>query len=330
MSIDMQYDAWEQLCANAFDVPQKGLIVLLISSEESLAFYSDASANHFAAKKPNAPLLHTVGGYISTVAHWRRFRREWQKELTKKGLTHFHMTEFEYAQNAVLTNKPLSHKSPYNGWKYEEFQPFLKRLHAVINRKNRKGHFRMAGFMATVIKADFDRFVPAGMEKELGFNSYYMWNMILNMESIAIWAEENKHAGPIHYVFASGDGEEGNIGQWFKACWDVEHMREHYKLSKSYSVMPYSIAAMRPEPAIQAADVGAYELNKYWLAVADAGYDQSLVKPRRSLLNLVKSKHSGNLMRYDELMLALKDVMAQRKAYPEWPHVGPMRPKSGS
>lgn len=317
-----EFDAWDAMCFDAFDDGERGYIALMISYEDSLKFFADASANTCA------PLIYTVGGYLGKVRDWRSFRKEWRDTLKKHGFGDypFHMTDFERDHYAIKEGEQLSRKSPYKGWKPEQFLPFQKKLHSVITRKKRNGQFRLEGFMASVVRPDFERFrdfVPVELRNELGFNNDYMWNAIMNMESVAIWAEEHNYHDPIHYVFASGDKQGGNLEAWFEACWDHPWMRKHYRLSKSYSLMPYSISKMKLEPALQGADVGVYELNKYSVEVVKAGFDQSKLKPRESLRNLAKIGHNGKLMSYDELVRASRHMRKQRKTYPGWPHVGP-------
>lgn len=321
-----EFDAWDAMCFDAFDDPKRGFVVLLIPYADTLKFYSDASTNPPNASRPGVPLLYSVGGYIASVRDWRSFRKEWRKVLAEHGFGDrpFHMTDFERDQNAILTNKPLSSKSPYQGWKHEEFLPFQQEIHKVLTRVKRNGHFRLEGFMAAVVRSDFTQFIPEAFKNELGFGSEYMWNVILNMESIAMWADENGYHDPIHYVFASGDRQEGDLGRWFEACWNIDFMCRHYRLSKSYSVMPYSIAEMKFEPAIQAADVGVYEFNKAAIQAVENGGDLDVGRLRKSLLNIAKVRHNGKVMTLPELELARDHMLKQRGTYPEWPHVGPM------
>lgn len=321
-----EFDAWDAMCYDAFDVGQRGYIGLMLPYKETLKFYEDAAAN------TREPFVYSVGGYIGKVRDWQSFRKEWREKLAGHGFGErpFHMTDFEYAQHAAKTGERISRKSPYYGWSYDQFLPLQEKLLSIITRRKHTG-FRLTGFMGAVPPPDFQKFresIPEQIRDDQGFNNEYMWNVILNMESVAMWADENDYHDPIHYVFASGDKQGGNLEQWFDACWEVDYMRKHYRLSKDYSVMPYSIAKMKLEPAIQGADVGLYEFNKYSVEVVRAGGDQSKVKMRESLKNLAKVKLNGKLMMYNELMEALEHMMWQRKTYPVWPHVGPITPKA--
>ncbi|HEV8591678.1 MAG TPA: hypothetical protein VGQ55_06220, partial [Pyrinomonadaceae bacterium] len=83
------YDAFDHLCDDAFpDNLRRGLIAVL-------TVYFDAT--EAPNPNPNSPLVHTVGAYVATRSNWKRFRREWKRELDMKNLEYFHLTDFEYA-----------------------------------------------------------------------------------------------------------------------------------------------------------------------------------------------------------------------------------------
>lgn len=301
------YDAWEHLCADAFDEPSEGFIAV------QTVFY-DASSNPWSAKRPDAPLLHTVGCYIAHVDDWRRFRKEWRIELGKSGFEFFHMTDFEYAQNEIINGRELSTKNPYHGWSKDDFVPFLKRLHRVINRKKSDGSYRMQAFISSLVKPDYDKTLPDALKDEPGCRSHYMFNVANTMESIAQWANKHTYYDPIHYVFAGGDGEGGNLEKWFVSCWENDNLRKHFRLSKSYSHMPYDIARMKDEPALQAADIAAYEFNKVALEVAErGGLDIPIKELRKSLSSLCQADHNGLLLRDQELAKAFPHMVKYKE-----------------
>jgi hypothetical protein len=284
-----------------------------------LTVYSDASYNQPSATRPNPFLLHTVGCYVARVEDWRRFRKEWKRELAKKGLDHFHMNRFEYAWNRIHTGKSVSKSDPYYGWVENDFVPFLKRLQQVINRKRNDGTFRMEAFISSVVKADFEKILPRELKDEPGCRSAYIFNVVINMESIVRWATQNKYAGQIHYVFAGGDGEGGNLERWFDYCWANRTARERYRLSKGYSRRGYDIEWMRAEPALQAADIAAFEYNKLAQTVAKSGkrvpqLDRNEV--RRSLINLSNTRHNGKLLTEKHLIPTFAAMLKFKKQHP--------------
>lgn len=60
-----------------------------------LCVYFDESYNQRTKKESNAPLIYTVGGYISSIQQWKAFQREWNKALKSVGIPYFHMADFE-------------------------------------------------------------------------------------------------------------------------------------------------------------------------------------------------------------------------------------------
>src|SRR5262249_27513089 len=74
--------------------------------------------------------------------------------------------------------------------------------------------------------------------------------------------------------------------------WKDKIGREHFALSKSYTLLGYDVASAPNEPALQGADVVAYEFNKLAL-YCDANNitDPSQIDPnvlRKSLLTLAR------------------------------------------
>jgi len=308
---EADYDAFEHLCADAFDDPRRGAVAVL-------TVYSDASYNQPSSIRPNPFLLHTVGCYIARVEDWRKFRTEWRLELAKKGLDHFHMNKFEYAVNAVRTGRQISRKDAYYGWSEDEFVPFLKRLQRVINRKRRDGSFRMEAFISSVVKPDFEKTLPDELRDEPGCSSPYIFNVMINMESLVQWTTQHGYDGPIHYVFAGGDKEGGNLERWFDYCFSNEVARERYKLSKGYSRVGYSIEWMKAEPALQAADIAAFEYNKLALRVLDTGKrvsEMNSAEVRRSLVNLCDTRHNGKLLAEKNLIPSFAEMVKFKKKH---------------
>lgn len=287
---DKPYDAFEHLCRSVFSDYRKGGILAY------LIVYSDASYNQPSGATSALP-IHTIGAYVATDVNWRRFRKAWKSELDKKKLDHFHMTDFEYAQNAIITGKPLKADNPYCGWKRSDFVPFLRKLHRVINKKNSNGSFRMRSFIASVVKPDFDKTLPVELKDDPSCVSYYMFNAVNLMEQVAKWADENHYNDPIHYVFAGGDKEGANLENWFDYCWGSKSAQKRYRLSKGYSRIGYSIEWAQAEPALQAADIAAFEFNKLVVkATKNGSFEIDQNELRKSLLNLCNAKHSGILL----------------------------------
>lgn len=278
--------------------------------------YFDESYNH-PKEGSGEPRLYTVACYYGLQENWDEFRRDWRRVLGRKGLSSFHMNKFEFARSQVIAGIELSEKNPYRGWAREEFDTFLDSLHEVIGRKARSGLPRIAPLQSEVIKADFDEARPVELDNDPECKSYYMVCVTNIMAAIAIWAKRNSYRAPIHYVFGSLKGEAGNLQRWFDYCWRHPEIRRYYRLSKAYSGRPYDIQNASDEPALQAADIGAYEINKAAIRWVEKGFaDMPLRDMRKALDSLVRTDYWGWLLRKKELEAWFAEMLATRQRFP--------------
>lgn len=307
-------DEWSDLCSVWFDDPREGIIAVLV-------LYSDASYNQPTGANPNPSLFYTVGSYLGEVDNWRKFRKEWRAELREWGITDFHANKFERARGVVLQGKPLEQSNPYYGWTVDDFDDFITRLHKVLRRKDRSGIPRLQALGFSVKKTDFDSFMPAELKDDPGCQSYYMFCVATNMQHAAQLATFNSYQGKIHYVFASGDKEGSRLDKFFHSLWEDETARNLYRLSKSYSRWGYDIASAAGEPALQAADVAAYEFNKLAVYFDENNItDPSQLDPsvlRKSLLSLARPPLSvfPLLFSGDRMKRAFTDMAAFKKKH---------------
>ena len=183
-----------------------------------LTTYFDATEDPTVKGHPDRPLLHGVTCYLAFNPDWNRFRRKWAKALAEKDMESFHMTDFEKARNFIVNNRPLpSHKSfdAYRTWKEGDFEPFLKRLHRIINAKaGDDGHYKMAAFCSAVYKDEFDAKLTLELKDDPECASYYIFNVANIMKGIGFWCSHHVKRykrNPIHYVFAKGDREGNNL-----------------------------------------------------------------------------------------------------------------------
>jgi hypothetical protein len=288
----------------------------LYNKRTVITAYFDATYNHNNARNPK-PIVHTLGCYVATDGSWSKFRREWQRKLQKRGLPYFHMTDFEYARSqAVAGSNRLSSKSPYHGWSVDEFDLCLSDLHKVINLKTKKGAYRLRSFAADVSQADYDKALPVELKSDVQCCTYYIFNVVQTMKAIRLWADEQKYRGAIHYTFSAGDREDGNIERLFLDMWNDPIARKIFRLSADCTAKPYSIQKMKEEPALQAADIAAYEMNKAVLEWIDRGYvDIPKQELRRALSSLAKTDHAGWLYREKELLESFEEIVQHNQHY---------------
>jgi len=307
--VEQEYDAWEHICADAFDNPKRGAIAVVTA-------YFDESYNHPKAGT-DEPLMYTVACYITTKENWKKSRKEWRIELAKKGLDHFHMNRFEWARSEVIAGRELSTKNPYYGWHKEDFDQLLDKLHHVINRKDKSGAYRLVAFMTEVLRTDFDETRPEELKNDPQCRSYYIFCVSNIMEAIARWADLSTYYDPIHYVFAGGANEGGNLERWFNYCWKHPGIKAHFRLGKGYSRFPYDTQYANDEPALQMADTAAYEFNKAAMLWVQRGFrDMDKSEMRRSLGSLARTDHAGWLFRKEELLQTYDAIIKHRRRFP--------------
>lgn len=258
-----------------------------------LIAYFDASYNHPSATSPNAALLHTVGGYIGHEDDWRKFRKEWRGELNRKSLSDFHMKEYEHALSQTIRGRELKATNPFHGWKRHDFVPFLRRLHNVLRRKKRNGLARLEGVGCSILKTDFDSMFPDELKDDEGCKSYYMLNVAVNMLHVSGLADHRGSTDEIHYVFAKGDRENGNLKNYFASIWKNDKARKFFRLSQRLTVTGYDLQLADSEPALRAADIAAYEFNKVALNSLDNDCKFDPTVARKSVLNLIREPNNS-------------------------------------
>jgi hypothetical protein len=306
------YDAWEHLCRDSFDDPNRGSIAVITA-------YFDASYNQPKADSADSP-VYTVACYYATKQNWDKFRKEWRTQLEKSGLSrdfHFHMNKFEYARAQAIAGRDLKTDNPYCGWSRTDFDRFLDRMHRIINRRAKSGKPRLGPFQVGVVRPDFDKARPDELKTDPECRSYYVLCVSTIMDAIGQWADENNYNDPVHYIFAGGDKEGGNLEGWFDYCWKYPELRHRFRLGKGYSRVPHSIQYAAAEPALQAADIAAYELNKAAIKWLERGLQPTpLSEMRAALRSLVRIEHYGWLWTKDQLAPFFANVPSNRRIYP--------------
>ena len=112
-------------------------------------------------------------------------------------------------------------------------------------------------------------------------------------------------------IDGEGDGEGENLERLFMERWDNPVTKNRFRLSKGYSLMPYGIEWMKGEPALQAADITAYEMHKSTLTWIKRGLgDMPKDELRKSISSLCRTEHHGLLYRKKELLESFADILA--------------------
>lgn len=197
-----------------------------------LVGYFDESYTHAPA-----PRVYTLGGYISTANHWKKFEREWNEALRDAGITtFFHMTTFE------------ARKKEYEGWSNEKRIQVLRRLHSVIKKRV------FAGFAVSVVLSDYEEI----MNDEIRgyFGNHHQFVTIACLRYIANWLRLQNYKETVAYYFESGSGFDADVERLLRDIINDERM------SNVYRVHSCSIVNKRDFAPLQAADIIAYEVTK--------------------------------------------------------------------
>jgi hypothetical protein len=228
------------------------------------------------------------------------------------------MTDFEWALSQAIAKKELPKNNPYNGWQPPQFRAFQKQLYRILNSKRSDGMYRLVSVASNVHKAEFDANLPDELKDDPECSSYYIFNVANTMKGIAAWCNAHfthykRH--PIHYIFADGDTppEGGNLQRWFAHCKKDAGDSYHYRLGKGYSNV-FDMAWASEEPALQAADMAAFELSKVGVEITARGHsDIPLSELRRSLPVLFQTTGYSNTLTGSELVAAFDQIIAHRK-----------------
>ena len=224
--------------------------------------YFDESYNVRTEKNPDDPLVYTVAACISTVDEWRKFRVRWRAALNQKPkLDFFHMTDFEgrFGEFAKLGKADGLER--------------LERFHSIM-----RDHVKFS-VSISLDKEGFDEVLSQyqiGRTKRV-WPDYYLFGVIAAGRVIQGWADREKVDGPIQYIFAHLDKQGPTLDRWFSHALNDPEVRSALRLASTWGK-----ALMKDEPALQAADIVAYEFSKR--AVNEYGPKDNRV--RKSLQNL--------------------------------------------
>lgn len=245
-----------------------------------LTAYFDESYSH-----PPTPRVYTVAGYVSTVDEWRKFQKEWRRELGIAGVVDFfHMTQFEARVKDAEGN--LHGISGYKDWDTEKRVKVLKRLHRTIHRRV------LIGVAASVVVDDYDELITHDLRP--GFGDPHEFAVVACLKHIRQWGKENGYSEPINYVFESGSDRQNVVDRTFHHAYLDEEKRREYRIGS------WIFANKRDSNPLQAADILAYECMKEVSRRFDTGNTRPV---RRSMENLAKEAYLNEWHYYDRKQL---------------------------
>lgn len=234
-----------------------------------LAIYCDDSGTHPDSRSA------AVAGYISNVAQWVLFTKEWKRVLYQFGIDQMHRADLEALRGGF---------APKYGWDSNRRKDLLERLHSIIRRRTK------VAVGTSVIKQDFEEVMPDHLKEMYG--GVYGWCAHCCLVYARVWCEkpQRQYGDPIEFTFEAGTTGQGQVQKMF------DNLRKSPIYRKDFRIGNVSFHGKTVIP-LQAADVIAYEVFKQTEnQVIDGGSKHDI---RRSLSALLREADFGYLDYWD-------------------------------
>lgn len=204
-----------------------------------------------------------VAGYLSNVAQWEIFTKEWMAVLKDVGINRMRRADLENFQKE------------FKKWNPTRRTDLVIRLQQIIKRRTKTPVASM------VIKEDFERFIHDPLKKwACGVYGFLAYTCLVG---IGQWCSKSsrQHCDPIQWVFETGTEGERQVAQMFQATYADEVYRQRSRLG-GWSFLGKDTAPL------QSADLLAYECFKY---LSNQIVEPSKRRPlRASWLDLLKDE----------------------------------------
>ena len=213
-----------------------------------------------------------VAGYVSNVAQWGIFQKEWNKALKDFGVKQMHRADLENFKGEFTEDR---------GWNPNRRKAFLQRLQPIIRRRVK---FPIG---TAVIRKDFEEVIPEEVRKKFG--GVYGWCAHTCLVKLYIWCTRpsRQHSQPIEWIFEAGTIGHGQVDEMFR------------ELSTKVQSVDWRIkgwAFQRKDVVpLQAADVLAYELFKL---VENQILDESKKRDVRQSMRHLMGADEGEYLDY--------------------------------
>jgi hypothetical protein len=189
-----------------------------------------------------------VAGFVAEAKQWVHFSREWKALLSEHSLQCFHMKNFAHS------------KKEFEGWNDDEpkRQRFIQRAVGIIKRRVRVP-------IGVIIDRDlYENFVSTPARK-VAFGNHYTTASYLCLLLTGAWAEYTSHRESVAYVFDRGNRHRTEFEEAFNKSKDVPELVQRYRLGS------LSFEDDRKLEPLQASDLIAYEMSKFWTDKKNTG-----------------------------------------------------------
>lgn len=193
--------------------------------------------------KPPSKIL-TIAGYLSTIQRWEKFEVEWLKLLDEYNLEYSHAVDFAH------------YKIGFKSGEEDRRKVFYSKACKIINDNT------MQPFDLSLSWEDYNHLIQSYKGKDKPPAYGVLVNRLLFL--VAEWARDNKLFFPIHYVFEQGVDAEGWVARnYAQASKDIATGGAWQFASLTFAEGKTMRNGLRPLVQLQAADMNAYEANKY-------------------------------------------------------------------
>jgi hypothetical protein len=221
-----RYDGFKHLC-HALGLSRRSLVLMLTA-------YLDVSRGH----EP----VYVLAGYVASVGHWDRFRREWKRMLSDYGVSVYSAADLDVKKDGKRVGR-------YKDWSDEKAFAFQKRAFEIIKR-----HRRVTIGSGIVVR---DFYLKLGwLMKEDGSSRLYYTCALDFLASVSVWIRRYKVKDPIQYIFESGDEGYYEIERLFA------EIKRDTRRRGLYNLESYTNADKTSVVQLQAAGTWAYECYK--------------------------------------------------------------------
>ncbi len=213
-----------------------------------LTIYCDDSGTDAASP------VAVVAGYISNVAQWELFSKEWGDVLKEFRINRMRRADLE------------NFRGEFKNWQPERRTAFVKRLQHIIKKRTK------TPIASIVIKEDFERFIHDPLKQWAG--GMYGFLAYTCLVGVGEWCHKpsRNHCDPIQWVFECGTEGSSQVAQMFQATYADEEYRKISRLGG------WSFSGKDVTP-LQAADLLAYECFKF---ASNRIVDRSQQRPLRA------------------------------------------------
>lgn len=216
---------------DAFIHPRRSLFLSKADLMAMLTVYCDDSGTDENTR------VAVVAGYLSNVAQWEIFNKEWTNVLEKFGISGMRRTDLE------------NFRGDFKKWNPTRRTALLQQLQPIISRRTKMA----VGTM--VIKEEFEKLIPGDIkEKTGGVYGFLAYNCLVGVSQ---WCNRpsRRHNQQINWVFEAGTTGHGQVDKMLRATYANEKLRHVTHLGG------WSFSGKDTVP-LQSADLMAYECFK--------------------------------------------------------------------